>query len=161
MVFRLFLLFTLVPALELWLLIRVGSMIGSLNTVLLILVTGAIGASLARSQGASVLKQINQSLKTMKSPGLKLIEGGLVLAGGLLLITPGICTDIVGFSMMIPPFRQALAPFLQHWFKRRFKNQPFSKLGETANPFASAKTEEKPPKEAVRRDHTWDHPVID
>ena len=100
----LFLLFTLVPALELWLLIQIGGIIGTVETILLIIFTGFIGAQLARSQGLRVLAELNQALSQGVSPAKKVAEGLLILGGGLLLITPGVCTDIVGFSVMVPPY---------------------------------------------------------
>lgn len=107
---RLFLLFTLVPALELFLLLQIGSVLGPLSTFLLILVTGAVGAALARREGFAVLQQLATEVQTGGPPASRLVEGGLVAAGGLLLVTPGVITDLVGFALVVPLTRRWLAP---------------------------------------------------
>jgi UPF0716 protein FxsA len=109
---RLFLLFTVVPALELYLLLRLGELFGPLHTLLLIVVTGFVGASLARQQGLSVLRQIAEGLERGVPPGEKLLEGALVLVGGVLLITPGVLTDLTGIVLLFPLTRRLLVPIL-------------------------------------------------
>ena len=100
MLFKLFLLFALVPIVELVLLIELGSHIGSLTTVALVVTTGAAGAALARSQGLLVFQRLRSSIGQGQSPGDALIDGALILGGGLLLLTPGILTDGLGFSAL-------------------------------------------------------------
>lgn len=107
---RLFLLFTLVPAIELYLLLVIGSWIGPGATVALLLGTGALGAWLARSQGARVLFELSEGLRRGESPAPRLVEGALVLLGGLLLLTPGVLTDALGIALLAPPTRRLLAP---------------------------------------------------
>ena len=111
MLFKLFLLFTLVPIVELALLIELGSHIGSLTTVAL--VSGAAGAALARSQGLLVFQRLRSSIGQGQSPGDALIDGVLILAGGLLLLTPGILTDGLGFSALLPPSRRLIRSALK------------------------------------------------
>ena len=157
MALRLFLLFTVVPALELWLLIQIGSIIGTIETIFLIILTGAIGANLARNQGLQVLGELNQALQEGKSPAKKVAEGLLILGGGLLLITPGVCTDIVGFSVMIPPFRAALAQVLQNILLKRIQVGNLQQMGGFPPPPKSS-----PPKEQVTKPESndgWDHPI--
>jgi UPF0716 protein FxsA len=105
MVFRLFLLFTIIPVLELYLIIKAGGIIGALNTVLIILVTAIIGASLTKSQGLMVLSQIQQALNEGRLPANELLHGLIILLGGVALLTPGFITDFIGLSMLIPHIR--------------------------------------------------------
>jgi UPF0716 protein FxsA len=107
---RLFLLFTVVPAIELYLLLVLGDWLGAAQTVGLLLLSGVAGAWLVRSQGAAVLAELSESLRGGGSPAPKLVEGALVLAGGLLLVTPGVFTDLVAVLILLPPIRRALAP---------------------------------------------------
>jgi len=156
MALRLFLLFTVVPALELWLLIQIGSIIGTFETIFLIILTGAIGANLARNQGLQVLGELNQAIQEGKSPAKKVAEGLLILGGGLLLITPGICTDIVGFSVMVPPFRAALAQVLQNILLKRIQIGNMQQMGGFPPPTSSIPKEEKP---KPKGNDGWDHPI--
>lgn len=116
----LFLAFTVVPTVELYVLLQLGQWMGPLATVLLILSTGTLGAWVARREGASVLQQLRRDLDRGLPPASRLVEGALVLAGGLLLVTPGVFTDLAGFSFLLPPTRRLLAPLLLRWFKGRF-----------------------------------------
>ena len=83
---------------ELYLLIMLGARIGAMPTIGLIVLTGIVGASLARQQGLSVLAKIQREMATGIPPTKELVEGALILVGGLVLLTPGILTDIFGFS---------------------------------------------------------------
>lgn len=123
MLFKLFLLFTLVPIVELALLIELGSHIGSLTTVALVVTTGAAGAALARSQGLLVFQRLRSSIVQGQSPGNALIDGVLILAGGLLLLTPGILTDGLGFSALLPPSRRLIRRALKEAISRRINRQ--------------------------------------
>lgn len=118
----LLLLFTIVPALEFYLLFKVGGSIGALNTFSLIILTGIVGASLARSQGLSILMKIQNELQTGALPGKAIIHGLLVFGGGLLLLTPGFLTDVLGFSMVIPGTRHIIVEFVRGYFNRGLKN---------------------------------------
>jgi len=106
---RLFLLFTLVPVIELYLLISLGSVIGTLPTVGLVLATGFAGAWLARREGARVLREWQGAVNRGELPREGLTSSLLVLVGGVLLITPGVLTDVAGFLLLIPPTRRAIA----------------------------------------------------
>ncbi|RMG20745.1 MAG: FxsA family protein [Deltaproteobacteria bacterium] len=111
--------FTLVPLGELYLLLRVGEWLGAGPTLLLVLVTGAAGAALARAQGLKVLREIQDALSAGRLPHRELLEGALVFAGGLMLLTPGVVTDAAGLLVMIPPVRRAAAALLAAWLRRR------------------------------------------
>ena len=108
MFLRLLVLFTLVPLAELYLLLQVGSALGVGLTILLVVGTGVVGAYLARLEGWRTLRQMQENLHNGIAPTGELIDGALILGAGLLLITPGIVTDTVGFSLLLPPTRSAL-----------------------------------------------------
>ena len=120
---RLLLLFTLVPALELYLLIQLGQWIGAWQTVLIILVTGSLGAFLAKREGLGVLRQLQADAATGIPPADRLVEGLLVLVGGALLITPGVVTDAAGFVLIMPWSRRWLAPRIKTWAMKRLLAQ--------------------------------------
>ncbi|MEJ2636013.1 MAG: membrane protein FxsA [Calditrichia bacterium] len=106
MFLKLFLLFTLIPVAELYVLIKVGGMIGAFNTILIIFFTAIVGAYLAKSEGMLVLSRIQEAIRRGQAPGRELLHGVFVLAGGLLLLTPGLITDFLGISMLLPPSRE-------------------------------------------------------
>ncbi len=105
MFLQLVILFTLIPLIELYILIEVGGMIGALNTILIIAATGILGASLAKSQGLQVMRKINLSAEQGRFPAEELIDGLFILLGGFTLLTPGFITDLLGLSMLFPPTR--------------------------------------------------------
>jgi len=120
---KLFLLFTIVPTLELWLLFKVGSLIGFWETILLVIVTGLIGASMAKREGLAVLKEIQEAPRKGIPLGDKIGEGLLVLVGGVLLITPGILTDFFGFSLIFPITRRLILPLVKKSFSKTTSSQ--------------------------------------
>jgi UPF0716 family protein affecting phage T7 exclusion len=119
-VWRLFLLIVLVPAVELFLLIKIGSLIGPMPTLLLVLVSGIVGAALARREGVHLLGELSNELRQGIPPGERLMEGVLVVTGGLLLVIPGVLTDIVGVLLMVRPTRRWLAPRVLQALASRF-----------------------------------------
>ncbi len=108
-------LFIVIPAVELWGLISVGKVIGGWNTVALVILTGMIGAWLAKQQGLQVIRLLQVQLSRGQMPTDVLIDGVLVLVGGVLLLTPGFVTDLVGFVLLIPYTRAILRHFLKKW----------------------------------------------
>ena len=102
MLARLLLLFIAVPLIELAILLKLGSVFGLLPTIALVIVTGVAGASLARSQGLRVLLQIRQELAAGQVPVGKLMDGLIILIAGALLLTPGLLTDLVGLTVLLP-----------------------------------------------------------
>ena len=118
---RLLLLFTLVPAVELWLLLQIGALLGPTPTFLLIVLTGTVGAWLAKREGLGVLQTLREELHKGLPPGSRLMEGALVVVGGLLLVTPGVFTDLVGFLLIAPPSRRWFAPRALNWLATRFE----------------------------------------
>ena len=115
---RLLLLFTVLPALELYLLLKIGAVIGAFDTLLLIFVTGVLGATMARREGFAVLAQLSAEAEQGFPSGTRVVEGLLILAGGLLLLTPGVVTDFLGFSLILPLTRRPLAERAKTWIVR-------------------------------------------
>ena len=99
---KLLLLFTIVPFVELFLLLEIANRTSTMFSLGLIIATGVLGAHFAKVQGRSVIKKIQAEMSTGAVPGNELIHGLCVLIGGILLLTPGILTDIFGFSLLIP-----------------------------------------------------------
>ncbi|MFQ5960333.1 MAG: FxsA family protein [Candidatus Methylomirabilales bacterium] len=118
---RLLLLFIVVPLVELYLLIEVGSRLGAGTTVILIALTGAVGALLARMQGFRVVVQIRERLEQGQLPADELLSGGLVVAGGLLLVTPGLLTDAVGFALLFPVVRARVVEWVKGFLRRKIQ----------------------------------------
>jgi UPF0716 protein FxsA len=102
---RLLLLFVVLPAVELALLIELGSRFGTLHTLILIVLTGVIGASLARGQGLGVMRQIQTEVAEGRVPADSLVDAAIILVAAALLVTPGVLTDGFGFLCLIPAFR--------------------------------------------------------
>ncbi len=113
---RLLALFVFVPAIELYLLIKLGTLIGAFETFALIVVTGLVGSYLAKSQGLSVWNRLQSKLNSGSVPGQELIDGVIILISGALLITPGVLTDIAGLLGLIPASRALIRRFLKARF---------------------------------------------
>lgn len=118
MLAKLFLLFTIVPAIELYLLIQIGAHLGPLVTFALVVATGAIGASLARAEGVRVVREWQQALARGEVPQDGVVSSALVLLGGVFLITPGVLTDCVGLALLIPAVRRPVARMLMRQVER-------------------------------------------
>ncbi len=122
----LLLLFIVLPAVELYLLITVGRYIGPLTTVGIIVITGMLGWSLVKSQGLATLKRIRAETAQGRLPAEEMVAGLCLLGTGLLLVTPGFLTDTVGFLVLIPSLRRALARQLMRRFKMKIMSaSPF------------------------------------
>ena len=108
MVLRLFLLFTLVPLVELYVLIRLGGLIGIAPTLAIVLGTGAAGAWLARREGFRSWQAVQSELAAGRLPANELLHALLVLIAGVLLVTPGVFTDAAGLLMLMRPVRATM-----------------------------------------------------
>ena len=115
MFLRLAVLFTAIPIIELYILIKIGQVIGALPTIAIVLLTGIVGAGLARQQGARVWFEIEMQMQRGVFPADRLIDGLLLVVAGAVLITPGVLTDVLGFAILIPLSR---AP-IREWVKAR------------------------------------------
>ncbi|KAF0191998.1 MAG: biotin--acetyl-CoA-carboxylase ligase [Gammaproteobacteria bacterium] len=104
----LLLLLLLVPVLEIYLLIKVGGVIGALPTVFLVVFTAVLGALLVRAQGFATLGRVREALARGEVPALQMLEGMVLLVSGVLLLTPGFFTDTLGFLCLVPAIRQRL-----------------------------------------------------
>ena len=125
MLLRLFLLFAIVPVIEVWLIIKVGRVIGPLPTVAILLAISLAGAWLARSQGFRVIAAIRDELAAGRLPAAQILDGAFVLAGGILLLTPGFFTDLVGLVLLFPPSRRLLKLWLGIWLENRLRRGNF------------------------------------
>ena len=105
MFLRLLLLFTIVPLVELFLLVKLGTVIGIGATVLIVICTGVLGAWLARWQGLGVLRRLTEDVNEGRLPADALIDGLLILIAGAVLLTPGLITDALGFLLLVPQGR--------------------------------------------------------
>ena len=101
----LFLLFVVMPVVEMWLLITVGTEIGAMATIGLVLLTAVFGAKLLREQGFATLWRGQRKLEEGKLPAQEIVEGIILAVSGALLLTPGFITDVIGFAGLIPPIR--------------------------------------------------------
>lgn len=115
MLLRLIALFIFLPLVELALLVQIGQWIGVLWTVALVAATGVLGAALARRQGARAWLAIQEELRQGRMPAGALLDGLLILMGGIVLLTPGVLTDLLGFALLAPPTRRAF----KGWLRRR------------------------------------------
>ncbi len=125
MLLKLFLAFTIIPIIEIYLLIEIGSMFGALTAVALVILTGFLGAFLARMQGLQTLYRIQESLREGRMPSGELLDALLIGIAGLVLLTPGFLTDSAGFLLLIPATRNAIKNWLRRHIELRYmSNRP-------------------------------------
>ncbi|MBM4762535.1 FxsA family protein [Bacillus sp. B15-48] len=115
----LFLAIIIVPAVEIAILLWFGQLIGVLPTFLFILLTGLIGAYLAKQQGIVTIRKVQDNMERGIMPGDALLDGVCILIGGTLLLTPGFVTDIIGFLLLIPATRKHMKNWLAQFFRKR------------------------------------------
>jgi UPF0716 protein FxsA len=115
----LLLLFTLVPIIEIWILIRIGRVISVGATLALIVFSGVVGAALARREGLRALLRIQEAVSHGRLPAAELVEGLLVFLAGAMLVIPGVITDVAGLAILLPPVRSWLGRCMIAYFKRR------------------------------------------
>ena len=125
MLLKLFLAFTIIPIIEIYLLIEIGSMFGALTAVALVILTGFLGAFLARMQGLQTLYRIQESLREGRMPSGELLDALLIGIAGLVLLTPGFLTDSAGFLLLIPATRNTIKNWLRRQIELRYmSNRP-------------------------------------
>jgi len=121
MFFKLFLGFTLIPMIELYLLIKIGAAVGAFNTLLLVILTGAAGAYLARLQGLQTMLRVRERLQQGEMPAEDLLDAMLIFVAGIVLLTPGLLTDIAGLLLLFPvtrlQFKKWLRKRLDQWMQ--------------------------------------------
>lgn len=113
------LLFIAVPLVELYVIVETARSIGTLETIGLLIVVSVVGAWMVKAQGLAVLWRIRSRLQEGQIPGRELVDGGLVLLAGALMLTPGFVTDAVGLLLLFPPARMAIRPLLIRRFRHR------------------------------------------
>ncbi len=128
--------FTVVPFIELYLLLAIGREVGFWPTVGGVLLTGLVGAWLAKKEGLRVLRRWQESLAQGRMPEEGLVGGVLVLVGGVLLVSPGVLTDVVGLFLLFPPTRKLVAAVVRQRLERRMKAGTLRVTTFQSGPFA-------------------------
>jgi UPF0716 protein FxsA len=154
----LFIAFVTVPFAELWLLLHLGSVVGAGPTFGLVILTGAVGAWLARREGYRTLLAIQNEMAKGALPAGELVDGMIIFMGGALLLTPGILTDALGFAMIIPFTRFLIRRSLVAWMQRKVEAGAVH-VHVNQNPAHTMHTEFDPRTGQPRRDE--DPRVID
>ena len=113
-----FILFLTIPLIEIYLLLKIGSIIGAFPTILIVVGTAVLGAWLLRIQGFSTWRRLQNTLERGEVPAIEIVESLILLIGGALLLTPGFFTDAIGFLCLMPPMRRR---FALHLIKNQFK----------------------------------------
>lgn len=116
MLLKLFLAFTLIPFSELYLLIKIGSYLGAFNTILVVIVTGLLGAYLAKLQGIRTMMRVRESLNRGELPAEEMLDALLIFVAGIVLITPGFITDLAGIGILVPKIRYSF----KRWLRKKF-----------------------------------------
>ena len=132
MLLRLLLLFTIVPLIELTLLLQLADWTNWRFSLGLVFVTGIVGATLARYQGLRCMNRVQEELTAGRLPGDPIIDGLMILVAGALLVTPGILTDLVGFALLTPIFRSGMRRYLKHRFEASIR-EVSARHGSTAS----------------------------
>lgn len=124
MLLKLFLAFTLIPLVEIYLLIKLGQNFGAITSILIVIFTGILGAYLAKMEGLRTLFRLQETLREGGMPGEELLDALLIALAGLVLITPGFITDLVGFLLLVPFTRMLVKSWLKEKMspKTTFKN---------------------------------------
>ncbi|MFW6077269.1 MAG: FxsA family protein [Hyphomicrobiales bacterium] len=126
--------FVVAPLLEIYAFIQVGSAIGALPTLALIVLTAIVGAILVRWQGLKVVMDARQSMARDELPVAAAVHGGLLLLAGLLLVTPGFVTDAAGFLLLVPPVRSLVAARVWTWLEAKANTRAKSARGTRRRP---------------------------
>ncbi|MCT8137398.1 membrane protein FxsA [Anaerobacillus sp. CMMVII] len=116
------LLLIVVPALEIGVLVLSGNTIGIPWTILLVIFTGVLGAWLAKKEGLQTIRLAQLQLQQGQIPSGIILDGLCILVGGVVLLTPGFITDLIGFFLLIPSTRTIAKGFFQKVFDRMLKN---------------------------------------
>jgi len=119
------LLFIIVPAIEIFLLIQVGQVIGGWPTFFLVIGLSLAGAYLLKVQGRHTLMQLRRELSMGAMPGETLLDGACLLVGGTLLLTPGFFTDIFGLMLLLPGFRGIFKRLIKNWLMQQIQKGRF------------------------------------
>jgi UPF0716 protein FxsA len=118
MLLKLFLAFTLIPVIELYLLIQLGAAVGPFNTLLLVILTGAVGAYLAKLQGLEAMMRVKTRLQQGETPAEEMLDALIIFIAGIVLLTPGLLTDISGLLLLLPATRLRFKIWLRQKFNQ-------------------------------------------
>jgi UPF0716 protein FxsA len=113
-------LFIVVPIVELWVIIEIGSLIGVWPTIALLLADAVLGSLLLRHQGRGAWRRFNEAIAQRRFPGREVADGVLIAVGGTLLLTPGFVTDVLGLILLVPPTRAIVRRLMRGYVGRRF-----------------------------------------
>ena len=129
MFIKLLALFLLIPIIELFIMFKIGKVIGLEITILIIIITAIIGAKLTKVQGAKAIKNARSEIKGGKLPHKEVMDGIMIIIAGAFLLTPGFVTDIVGFSLLLPALRSNYQKLLLASIKTKilFAQSPINK----------------------------------
>jgi UPF0716 protein FxsA len=136
----LFVVFIVVPLLELYVIIQIGQLIGVLPTIGLLLLDSIAGTLLMKSQGRAAWQRFNDATRSGRIPAREVADGALIILGGAFLIAPGFITDLIGFLLLIPPTRALFRRTVVALFARR---SPIGYVGFKAAPHAQRAWEER------------------
>ncbi|WP_338451389.1 FxsA family protein [Niallia oryzisoli] len=118
----LILLFILIPAAEIGVLLLSGNVIGIWPTIALLIITGVLGSYLAKKQGMNTLRKVQEQLQYGRLPGDEILNGVCILIGGVMLLSPGFLSDVLGLILLLPPTRAVMKPIilkmLQKWMNK-------------------------------------------
>lgn len=125
MLLRLLIVFLVIAMSELVLLhhLSSGSLFRFVLMVVLVVGTGGLGVCIAHKQGLKTWQRIHERLRQGQSPSAELMDGVMILLGGVVLFTPGILTDILGFVLLIPAARAPIGNWLVRWFRKQTANR--------------------------------------
>lgn len=150
--------FLIVPILEIWVILEVGSVIGGWQTVLLLLAESALGAWIVRREGRRAWTALRGAIGSWRLPDRELTDAALVLVGGTLLLTPGFLTDIAGFFLVVPVTRplarRGLAWVISRWFSPSAKRVP----GTTGRQRGAGASAFRPGASPYEEPRSWSHP---
>ena len=118
MFLRLVAAFTLIPVLELYVIIKLGAVLGALNTIIVVIVTAVAGAHLARVQGLQTMLRVRAKLNSGEMPTDDLVDAAIIFMAGVVLLTPGFITDAFGILLLIPASRSVF----KRWLQQKFEN---------------------------------------
>ena len=113
----LFVLFIIIPIIEISVLMQVGELLGMWPTIGIVILSAWIGAKYVRQQGIATLQSVQTKMAQGEMPSSEIVTGLMLLVAGVLLVTPGFVTDIFGLSLLVPSIRHAIATFVQKHLK--------------------------------------------
>lgn len=140
---KLFLAFTIIPFVELYILFQLADLTSPLTALTIVILTGIVGAFIAKREGLYIFKQTQNQLAQGQLPKDTLIEGLCVLIGGILLLTPGILTDLFGFSLLFPITRIIYRETIKKHFKTKVQYKMYTGQKQTQENNYDTETEDE------------------